>query len=190
MSWKRHVTDVAFRIHLSRDAISHLCAVISSQSLSVTLFLSRLVNISPRRYQLLLSAATQAAPPHATPLSGEGKSIPSSIRKTSFKLGGGDIVEESWMSVVCAGSRRMFEPKAQELLKLLILFLFWTWEEAASCDQSLKYRNGILMGQIRVMSQVSFTRFSSEVLMYVSVMGQFYELEIPSLLSFQHWHSY
>lgn len=57
MSWKPHVTVVAFRIHLSRDTISHLCAVISSQSLSVTLFLSRLVNISPRRYQLLLSAA-------------------------------------------------------------------------------------------------------------------------------------
>lgn len=190
MSWKHHVTDVAFRIHLSRDAISHLCTVISSQSLSVTLFLSRLVNISPRRDQLLQSTAIQAAPPHAAPLSGEGKSIPSSIRKTSFRLGRGDIVEKSRMSVACAGSRRMFEPKAQELLKLLILFLFWTWEEAASCDQSWEYRSGTLMGQIRVMSQVSFTRFSSEVLTYVSVMGQFYELVIRSLLSFQHWRSY
>lgn len=76
--------------------------------------------------------------------------------------GGGNIVEESWMSVACAGSRRMFEPKAQELLKLLILFLFETWEESASCDQSWEYRSRSLMGQIRVKSQVSFIRFSSE----------------------------
>lgn len=73
-----------------RDAISHLGAAISSPSLSVTLFLSPLVNVRPRRLQLLLSAANQAAPPHAAPLPGEGKSIPSP-RKTTFRRGGGAI---------------------------------------------------------------------------------------------------